>query len=508
MAASEGSTRVKRQDRMCTLLVQKISAIAQRLSEGAPLSEAGRAHIEAQVSRLMRSHPQQSDLLQVAREALTAPASAPAASQLAPSAPPKGGDHRQRPQQRRDSVVSLGSRAPPSAVSAGAVAASRVSASAAAAPHSAAAAPSAAAAAQPAADHSPLRTRLQQQSAADDWARMLLADVVDWNAELRRQREAQRNRMQVQRAALDEQMAERKALESDRAQQERQYAEQERAQREIWRAETLAMEQRRRDTVQQERRARDEQIRSLQEAREREQAERRREDERVARELRDAAAREKEERQRQRERARAEVKRSQEYNEAQRSVRVQQQEQEAAMDAVHQQAYLERLQRQDAEREEALKQIFTRQGKHSGLASQLYQAVQRKAAADEARAEAEAQRQLEAKQREEELRLRRQQAANAKMRVHLAEQLGERVAQKQKQKQERVAELAAVSADVRQAEEEAARKKRERRERDSRHKRELEQQMQGRRETAIMSEQERRLNLGRLQRVQARPPLL
>eukprot|EP00756_Hemistasia_phaeocysticola_P040729 Hpha_TRINITY_DN16880_c1_g1::TRINITY_DN16880_c1_g1_i1::g.148743::m.148743 len=352
------------------------------------------------------------------------------------------------------------------------------------------------------ADPSPLRDRLRAQCSADDWARMLMADVEEYHTQNKAKKQTQLDRMKQQRTALDLQVAEQKVLQTQAIQREQKYADEERAQRELWREETARMEKKKRDALTQEKRLRDEQLQRRCEQRLRDQDAKRDEEARQAQRLKDELKQEQEERAQHRERVRAEVQRSMQYNEAQKAVRIKLQREEAAEDAEHQRMYLDKLKKQEQEREDALRKIYARQSKQSGLAEQLHENVRQRAQEAERRAENEAKAQMDKQARVEEERHQRQAAEKAVMKQYLAQQINEKVSHRQRSLQQRVMERQALTNDIRVAEEEEIRRREARRERERAHKRDIEQQIAAKtsRPLVVMSDTERQLNNTKLKK--------
>jgi len=471
------NARTKRHMHLKTLLVMKIRTMHQK-SGGKTWAEAEEEFADKQVEILLRNGKvQDGDLHRIAQQLIH---NRHVQAHKPPSVVPKKRLPHPPGSKGPGSVVSTALRSGLSAVGAAVGEVGEASAVA--------------------GDPSPLRDRLRAQCSADDWARMLMADVAEWNTENKARKQTLQDRMKQQRSALDVQVAERKVLQTQQIQNEQRYADEEAAQRKVWKEETARMEERKRDALVQEKRLCDEQLQRRTEQRFLEQEAKRDEEARQAARLKDELRQEQEEKAKHRERVRAEVKRSMEYNEAQKAVRARLMKEEAAEDAEHQRMYLDKLRRQEQEREEALRKIYARQSKQSSLAEQLQENLRKRAQEAERRAEVEARQQMDKQARVEEERLARQVADKEVMKKYLAKQIAEKQTHRQRSLQQCVAERQTLSDDIRLAEEEELRRREARREKEKAHKRDIEEQIAAKasRPVIVMSDTERKLNTKRL----------
>ena len=341
------------------------------------------------------------------------------------------------------------------------------------------------------------RIRLPQEVHSGDlWAKMAEVDVLDYNREIVEARRIAKKKYEEQCRFLDQQVAKRKEVEQRLVVEEKEVAKEVERQRELWEQEAKKLEESRKERFVQERRQRDEQLEQARLRKVREAEVLKKEDKVLAEKLRLEAIKEQEVNQQRKLKAREEVARAQEFNRQFKEGRAQQLAKDVELDKEHQRMSVERLEKQEREREEALLKMQERQKRQHIMAARMETSVAEKAAEDEKKAQAYMDRVTAEQQQEEQKKLEKQAAEKLRMRQYLNLQILEREKARAKELEE-VEKLREQSK--RLAEEE------ERREREKRlvekqkallHRKDIEAQMERRSQIheVFMSEKEKQLN--------------
>eukprot|EP01060_Flectonema_neradi_P018779 TRINITY_DN25713_c0_g1_i1.p1 TRINITY_DN25713_c0_g1~~TRINITY_DN25713_c0_g1_i1.p1 ORF type:complete len:476 (+),score=115.13 TRINITY_DN25713_c0_g1_i1:28-1428(+) len=335
---------------------------------------------------------------------------------------------------------------------------------------------------------------------SDLWAKLCHQDVDEWIAESNKARQKKRVRMDEQRAALDLQVKALKELKIRQVEQEKLYAKREEEEREAWKIEKSKIEEKKKEACMEEKRTRDEQLQLMKVRKAAEEKNRKTEDERIIAKLREDIKQEQQEKQKVKAAAREEIKRYIEINKAQNAAKEKTLREEAEMDRIHQRDHLAKLERQEREREEALKRLADRQTNQIKIAQQMAASINEKAAEDEKRAVAEMQRKWERLQKEEKEREDKAAAEKEEMRRYLVLQISDKEKMRAIEHKRCAEEREQLKRDLVYAENMEAERKRQRKMKDMTHKKDIERQIEERRnrKTVVMSSVEKLLNSRKL----------
>eukprot|EP00760_Papus_ankaliazontas_P010888 PhM_4_TR1455/c0_g1_i1/m.8870 len=338
----------------------------------------------------------------------------------------------------------------------------------------------------------------------DLWAQIVQDDVVQFDKEQMQHRSEVRQRMGNQREHLDSQIQQIKVNKHKALEQEKVFAEQQKKQLDTWNKDVEKAEQARREQLEMEKRIRDEQMKALAERKHREAEQRRREDEQVLAKIKQDMQREQELQMKRKEQAAVEMKKFAEFNAQQKQEKVRRQLEEIEVDKKHQALFLQKLEKQEWEREEALRKLYERQTKQIVLATKMSEGMNERSREDEIRAAKEQER---ISQREAELDKKRQektQAEKRKLQHYLALQVREKDKQRGEERHTIEDDRRRMQAELAEAEEKERSRKAALRQKEEVYRRQVEDQMKERREDSMrgMSAQEYKLNAKLLQKLQ------
>lgn len=344
------------------------------------------------------------------------------------------------------------------------------------------------------------KEELMRRQQEDLWAKMCAKDQEAFQLENTVQKKVARKKAEEQRLYLDQQIALRESKKKAIVEESKVYAVHEHEQLEIWKKEEEKAEERKKKRLEEERQIRDEQL-ALAKARKMQEAEHlKQEDVELAKKIKEEAEREQKLQEERRRKAREEVSKFQQFNAQFKDRRQIAQQKELEMDKEHQRMFLERLAKQEQEREDALLKMHERQKKQHLMASRMEASIAEKATEDEQKAVAYVQK-IEAKKDEEE-RLKREKEAAEK--VKLRQYLSLQILAKEKEREALRAELEEQKRRAKEEMEESERREAEKRaaqkEKALRHRKEVEQQiaLHQARHDPVMTEAEARLNAKKL----------
>eukprot|EP01060_Flectonema_neradi_P039636 TRINITY_DN87_c6_g1_i3.p1 TRINITY_DN87_c6_g1~~TRINITY_DN87_c6_g1_i3.p1 ORF type:complete len:396 (+),score=106.21 TRINITY_DN87_c6_g1_i3:120-1307(+) len=243
-----------------------------------------------------------------------------------------------------------------------------------------------------------MRNRIVQN---DMWARLSKKDLQEYEIEESNRKKRTKDRMMAQKLALDEQVKQqqiRKAAERD-AEERAHHEDELRAQQ--WRCEQEAEEARKRQAYNLEKQQRDQQLREIDKRKKLEQEEKRMEESAIASKIKQEIEAEQTAAVNKRLKAKEYITKFMEYNTEQRAAKNAAKEKEFELDKQLHRMYIDKLEKQERERDDSLKKLYARQNKQIAMSSKLAAGLAEKAADDERRAAAEHQKMLERVQNEE-----------------------------------------------------------------------------------------------------------
>lgn len=350
--------------------------------------------------------------------------------------------------------------------------------------------------------HSP--SRKDQLSALHDhdmWAKMCAKDQENFFREKQMEKKVGKEKAEEQRLYLDQQVALRKNKKQTVVQEERLFVQHEMQQLEIWKAQEEKEVARKKSRFDEERKARDEQL-DLARARKHEEAEvLRLVDVEQAKKSQTEYAKEQKMIEVKKLKTKDEVAKFHEYNSQFQDSRKNQLEKERSMDREHQRLFLERLEKQEQEREDALLKMHERQKRQFVMASKIQGSQAEKSRTDEDKAAVYLARTEAKNDATKKAKLDKEKDEKVKLKQYLTLQM----LAKEKDAAERRAQLEDQKVQVKMEMEESERREAQRRVKEKqkslRHRAEIEDQIRehAQRRNVIMTETEMRLNAGKIQ---------
>ena len=336
-----------------------------------------------------------------------------------------------------------------------------------------------------------------QVAAEDLWAKIAQKEVEAFNRDTLQYRRSLKKKEEEQRLFLDTQVQVRKQKAVAVREDEKKYGVEEQRQLDVWRDEERRQAEARKRRFAEEKASRDAQLELAKDKRAREEAKRKIEDELAA--ARDRAAYEKEQEaiKERRIRAREEVVKAQQFNAEFNKVKAGEKAKERAEDVKHQQMFLERLAKQDAEREMNLVKMQEKQRRQQQIAFQMESTLADKAKVDEEKAEEYRHARVAKAEAEERARAEKAAAAAVKQRQYLVLQMLEHEERRKAEREKFLAEKEAAKESLEAAERKEHEKTIRAKEAAQKHRREIEAQMamKAKVKTTYMSDAERKLNM-------------
>jgi len=348
-----------------------------------------------------------------------------------------------------------------------------------------------------------MRQELSQK--VDLWAQLVHEDVLAYDKEQMALRAERRKRMHDQRGALDAQINSMNAKKDSQIEQEKLFAVQQQTQLEQWMQDTKKAEAAKKEQLELEKRIRDEQMQSTADRKSKESDVRRREDEAVLKKIQLDTQHDLQLQAKKREDAKAEMKKFSEFNALQKQVKLQKQLEEVEVDKKHQQLYLQKLEKQEHEREEALRKLYERQTKHTVMATKMTAGMNERSKQDELRAAAEQERIRSREASIEQRKKEKIEEDKAKLKQYLAMQVRDKDRQRVLQREAVQAERRLVISEMEEADEKEKARKAALRNKETLYRQQVEAQMRDRQQdTNIrgMTLQEHRLNAKRLEKLE------
>jgi len=349
------------------------------------------------------------------------------------------------------------------------------------------------------------KVRQQLSQKVDLWAQLVHEDVLAYDKEQMALRAEQRKRMHDQRGALDAQINSMNAKKESQVEQEKLFATQQQKQLEQWMQDTKTAEAAKKEQLELEKRIRDEQMQSTADRKSKESDVRRREDEAVLKKIQLDTQHDLQLQSKKREDAKAEMKKFSEFNALQKQVKLQKQLEEVEVDKKHQQLYLQKLEKQEQEREEALRKLYERQTKHTVMATKMTAGMNERSKQDELRAAAEQERIRSREASIEQRKKEKIEEDKAKLKQYLAMQVRDKDRQRVLQREAVQAERRLVISEMEEADEKEKARKAALRNKETLYRQQVEAQMRDRQQdTNIrgMTLQEHRLNAKRLEKLE------
>jgi hypothetical protein len=342
--------------------------------------------------------------------------------------------------------------------------------------------------------------RLQDPTDAhrdDLWARMAEKDVEQHNRELLEERRRAKKLEDEQRAYLDQQIALRERKVVATKVDEQKFVVEEQRQKKLWEEDIKKKEAEKKRRFAEEKASRDAQLDAARQRKAIEEARRRQEDAEAAVRDREAYEKEQELIKERKVRAKEDVVKAQQFNKHFEEVRTTEKSKEKAKDLEHQRLFLERLRKQDEERELALVKMHEKQRHQQQIAYQMQAGYETKAADDERKAlEHKRKREAEELAREREV-AEKAAAQKVKQRQYLMLQMIEREEGRKKDREDMETQKRRIEAELDAAERKEAERLLVTKKRNEDHRKAIEGQIvasEARHRPLYMSEAEKRLN--------------
>ncbi|CUG88238.1 Hypothetical protein, putative [Bodo saltans] len=270
--------------------------------------------------------------------------------------------------------------------------------------------------------------------AGDVWAHLSKRDAEEFAKEQLEHRKLLKRKEDEQRNFLEAQVQRRTEIKLRHEEDERAKAAIEMEQVRLWQIEELKKKDEVKKKLADDRQQRDEQLRLAKEKKAREEILRREDDERQAAAIREAIRKEEELNEVKRIRQKEEVAKFHAINKMHEDAKQRERDREAEMDKVHQKLYLERLAKDERERDQSLAKMHEKQRHQQTMATQMQASVAERAADDERKAKEYASKKEAQAAEEARKKAERQDQEKTKIKQYLAMQILER---EQKQDEER-----------------------------------------------------------------------
>lgn len=339
-------------------------------------------------------------------------------------------------------------------------------------------------------------TRPAQSPKDDPWTQLAVRELQAYD-ERHKADQARAKALQLQqKTALDDQVKSRAKLREAVVQQSKVYVEQEVEQRKKWEAEQEVLENKFKERYQAEKAIRDSQLLENRKRRIAEVEARRKEDELIAQRIREDLELEKQIEQEKKQKAKSDVARFLAYNQKQKALMASHAQAEFEADKKHQAEFLASLEKQELQRDLALKTMFSRQSKQADMAAALQKTIEEQALVDEQKAKTEQERLRIKAEKEEALRLAKARQDKERLRTHLGEQLKIKEQQREEQRVQSDLLKAQLAQAAKEAEQKELKQRGLRKELDLQYREKLKQQIRDRQAITYeeMTEVERKLN--------------
>ena len=339
---------------------------------------------------------------------------------------------------------------------------------------------------------------------ADDvWAELCHRDVEEYNCSLAAQRRVVKKKEEEQRQFLEAQVERRRQLRVAAHEEELRQAKLEEEQRKVFEAEEIKKKELVKQKLAAEKKLRDEQLAHALERKMREEVAKKLENEAQAKQAQVECAKETELQNAKRLKQKEEVLKFQEINKVFEEMKSQQRQKEADYDKEQQRLYLEKLAKQERDRDEALVKLFEKQKKQGQIASEMAASVLVKAAEDERKAQ-----EYTAKKEAERLAaLKRKQDKEEQEKMKVKQTLALQILEKEQvrlhQRDELLHQREEIKKEVQQAMQQERQRAAMEKMKKERQRALLEEQIDARSQSRIvhMSEDERKLNAKLIEKV-------
>eukprot|EP01064_Diplonema_japonicum_P005614 TRINITY_DN13737_c0_g2_i1.p1 TRINITY_DN13737_c0_g2~~TRINITY_DN13737_c0_g2_i1.p1 ORF type:complete len:498 (+),score=143.42 TRINITY_DN13737_c0_g2_i1:81-1496(+) len=341
----------------------------------------------------------------------------------------------------------------------------------------------------------------------DMWARLSKKDQQDYEVEEAKRKKKTKERMLEQRKALDEQIRQQQVRKQWEHEEEEKVHKMEATKLESWKVEMELEEKKRKQASVLEKRDRDEQLKDLDRRKRAEEDLKKREEADIAKKIQTELEAEQQATVAKRLKAKDDIAKFMSYNAEQRQIKTSMKDKEMEEDRELHKMYVEKLEKQEREREESLRKLYARQSKQVALGSRIAAGLAERAAEDERRAAEEQRRMLEKVQNEEKRRQLAIVTEKEKIKMYLAQQIHEKERRKQQEKDDLVNLRDRMMADVKISEEQEKEKASMKRAKEVKNRCAIEDQIRTKHACTqeAMSNQERRINRQLLRRLSNNP---
>lgn len=333
---------------------------------------------------------------------------------------------------------------------------------------------------------------------ADDlWAKIADKQAEEFHREIIVQRRHTKQREAEQRDFLDSQVAIRKRREAEAKIDSRKFVVEEERQRQQWAEEEKKIEAMKKQRFAEEKKSRDAQLEEARKRRAVEEAKRKIEDEEAAKKVVEQYHKEQEALKQRRVRAREEVVKAQEFNQQFKSMKQREKEKERDIDLKHQRMYLDRLAKEEADREAALVKMQEKQRHQQQIAFQLQETNAEKAVEDERKAQDYLAKREAAYEDEQRKKREKAESEKIKQKQYLMLQMVQREEERKAQREAVLAERRAVQLQVEAEERKEQEKRLATKQKQQAHRDDIAHQIevsQSRHRTVFMTDQEKLLN--------------
>eukprot|EP01063_Lacrimia_lanifica_P023852 TRINITY_DN3163_c3_g1_i1.p1 TRINITY_DN3163_c3_g1~~TRINITY_DN3163_c3_g1_i1.p1 ORF type:complete len:499 (+),score=228.67 TRINITY_DN3163_c3_g1_i1:53-1549(+) len=337
----------------------------------------------------------------------------------------------------------------------------------------------------------------------DMWAKLSKKDVSEFERDETRRKMVRRDRMMEQRRALDEQVQYNVSRKRQEEEEEQRNVQIEAKKVEEWKQEMAVEDKKRKEAYETEKMERDAQLQDLDRRRAAEEEHKRMEEERIASVIRTELEAEQQQAVEKKMKAKESVAKFMQYNAEQRALKDHQKEKENELDRDLHKMYIDRLEKQEKEREDALRKLYDRQTFRAMQGSKLAAGWSEKAAEDERRAAREQELLLQKVQNEEKARVQAITSEKEKIKKCLAQQIADKERRRMEEKHEWMSLREHIANDVKKAEVQEKDRLCAKRRREVENKKAIQEQIRAKAQqpNSAMSREEMRINKELLRRL-------